>query len=80
MVWTLRYATFARRLGGWGGGSVLKIFVFVLVEVHYLLVACSGRSLADRTMDVGEYSKGNSNVACPVREIPRWTLSRARQH
>ena len=30
-------------------------------------------------MDVGEYSEGHSNVACPVREIPRWTLSRARQ-
>ena len=30
-------------------------------------------------MDVGEYSKVHSNVACPVREIPRWTLSRARQ-
>ena len=30
-------------------------------------------------MDVGEYSEGHCNVACPVREIPRWTLSCARQ-
>ena len=30
-------------------------------------------------MDVGEYSEGHSNVACPVREIPKWKLSRARQ-
>ena len=30
-------------------------------------------------MDVWECSKGHSNVACPVREIPRWKLSRARQ-
>ena len=30
-------------------------------------------------MDVGEYSEGHSNVACPVHEIPRCTLSRARQ-
>ena len=45
MVWTLRYVAFARR---WGGeGSVLKIFVFVSVEVHCLLVVCLGRSLAD---------------------------------
>ena len=48
MVWTLRYVAFARRVGGWGGGgSVLKIFVFVSVEVHCLIVVCSGRSLAD---------------------------------
>ena len=30
-------------------------------------------------MDVGEYSGGHSNVACPVREIPKWTFSRPRQ-
>ena len=30
-------------------------------------------------MDVREYSEGHSNVACPVREIPKWTLFRARQ-
>ena len=30
-------------------------------------------------MDVREYSEGHSNVACPVREIPKWTLSRACQ-
>ena len=30
-------------------------------------------------MDVGEYSEGHSNVACPVREIPRWTLPRESQ-
>ena len=30
-------------------------------------------------MDVKEYSEGHSNVVCPVREIPKWTLSRARQ-
>ena len=46
MVWTLRYVAFARRWGG-GGGSVLEIFVFVLVEVHCLLVVCSGRSMAN---------------------------------
>ena len=57
----------------------MKIFVFVSAEVHNFLVACLGRSLADRTMDVGEYSEGHSNVAFPVREIPRWTLPRARQ-
>ena len=44
MVWTLRYVAFVR---GWGGGSVLKIFVFVSLDVNDLLVACSGRSLAD---------------------------------
>ena len=66
---------------GWGGGggSVLKVFVCFLVELHYLLVAYSGRSMEDQTMDVGEYSKVHSNVAFPVREIPRWTFSRARQ-
>ena len=37
MVWTLRYVAFARRWGG-GGGAVLKIFTFVSVEVHCLLV------------------------------------------
>ena len=46
IMWTLRYVAFARRWGG-GGGSVLKIFVFILVEVNCLLVVCSGRSLAD---------------------------------
>ena len=46
MVWNLGYVAFARRWGG-GGGSVLKLFVFVLAEVHYFLVACFGRSLAD---------------------------------
>ena len=46
MVWNLRYVAFARRWGG-GGGSVLKIFVLFSLEVPYLLVACSGRSLAD---------------------------------
>ena len=46
MVWNLRYVAFARSWGG-GGGSVLEIFVFVLAEVYYLLVACSGRSMAD---------------------------------
>ena len=30
-------------------------------------------------MDVGDYSEGHSNVACPVSEIPKWTLSRACQ-
>ena len=30
-------------------------------------------------MDVREYSEGHSNVACPVREIPKWTFSRAHQ-
>ena len=57
----------------------MKIFVFVTAEVHNFLVACSGRSLADRTMNVVEYSEGHSNVACPVREIPRWTLPPVRQ-
>ena len=47
--------------------------------MHYFIVACLGRSLADRTMDVGEYSGGHSNVACPVREIPKWTFYHARQ-
>ena len=57
----------------------MKIFVFVSAEVHNILVACSSHSLADRTMDVREYSEGHSNVACTVREIPRCTLPRARQ-
>ena len=30
-------------------------------------------------MDVGDYFEGHSDVACPVREIPRWTLYCARQ-
>ena len=69
---------FARR-GGWREGSGVKIFVFVLAEVHNFLVDCSGRSLADQTMDGKEYSEGHSSVACPVSEIPRWTLPRAHQ-
>ena len=55
MVWTLRSVAFARRWSGGGKGLVLKIFVFVSVEGNYFLVACSVRSLADGTMDVGEY-------------------------
>ena len=46
MVWTLKYVAFARRWGG-VGGSVLKIFVCVSVDVHYLLVSCLGHYLAD---------------------------------
>ena len=77
MLWTLRYVAFVR---GWGGGvSVLKIFVFVSAEVHNFLVACLGRSLEDQTMGVEEYSEGHYSVVCQVREIPRWTLPRARQ-
>ena len=57
----------------------MKIFVFVLAEVHNFIVACSGHSMEDRTMDVEEYSEGHSSVACPVSEIPRWILPRARQ-
>lgn len=30
-------------------------------------------------MDVGEYSEGRCNVACPVRKITRWKLPRDRQ-
>ena len=30
-------------------------------------------------MDVGEYLEVFSSVVCPVREIPKWTLSRAHQ-
>ena len=77
--WCGLLGTSLLRGGGVGGGLVLKIFVFVLAEVNNFPVACSGRSLEDRTMDVGEYSEGHSNVAFPVLEIPRWTLPRARQ-
>ena len=56
----------------------MKIFVFVLAEVHNFLVACLGCSLADRTMDVEECSEGHSSVTCPVREIPRWKFPRGR--
>ena len=77
MVWTLRYVAFTRRVGErriWGG-----VFVFVPVEVHGFLVACSDRSLAVRIMGVKGCSEGHSSVERPVHEIPRWTLPRTRQ-
>ena len=78
MLWTLRYIAFARR-GGWKEESGVDIFVFVPVEVHNFLVACSYRSLAVRTMGVKECSEGHSSVERPVREIPRWKVSHTRQ-
>ena len=46
--WCGLLGTSISRGGGVGGrGSVLKIFVFVSVEVHCLLVVFSGLSLAD---------------------------------
>ena len=56
--------------GGFGGGDLL----FVLVEVHNFLLACSDRSLAVRTMGVEGCSESHSSVESPVREIPRWTF------
>ena len=38
--------------GGWEEGLGVDIFVFVPVEVHNFLVACSDSSLAVRTMGV----------------------------
>ena len=38
--------------GGWEEDSGVGIFVFVPVEVHDFLVACSDRSLAVQTMGV----------------------------
>ena len=53
--------------------------MFVLVEVHNFLVACSDRSLAVRTMGVKGCSEGHSGVELSVLEIPRWTFPRTRQ-
>ena len=78
MVWTLRYVSFTSR-GGCREGSGVEIFVFVPVEVHNFLVACSDLSLAVRTMVVEGCSEFHSIVERPVREIPRWKVPRTRQ-
>ena len=57
----------------------MDIFVFVTVEFHSFLVACSDCSLEIRTMGVKGCSVGHSSVELPVREIPRWTVPRTRQ-
>ena len=68
-----------REEGGRKEGLGVEIFVFVPVEMHDFLVACSDRSLAVRTMGVEGCSEGHSSVERPVREIPRWKLPCTRQ-
>ena len=59
--------------------SGVEIFVFVPVEVHDFLAACSDRSLEVQTMGIKGCSEVHSGVERPVREIPRWTVPRTRQ-
>ena len=53
----------------------MDIFVFVLVEVHNVLVTCLYCSLAVQMMSVEGCSEGHFSVERQVREIPRWTFT-----